>query len=73
MFALTFESAGLALGSNPKTLVDYFEGWHRKRNVIDYTRVRIATATEAAEILQRAKEFRKLVEKWINAKDSQLA
>ncbi|MGO8720946.1 MAG: hypothetical protein ACLQMO_17290, partial [Acidobacteriaceae bacterium] len=43
-----FEAASLALGSQAKTLLDYFEGCRRKRNVIDYTGVRIATATEAS-------------------------
>jgi hypothetical protein len=71
--ALTLESAGLALGSPAKTLVDYFEVCRRKRNVIEYTGVRIATATEAAEVLQRAKEFKKMVEVWIKAKHPPLA
>ncbi len=41
--------------------------------MIDYTGVRIATATEAAEVLQRAQEFRGMVEAWIKTKHPQLA
>ena len=71
--ALTFEAASLALGSQAKTLLDYFEGCRRKRNVIDYTGVRIATATEAAEVLLHVTEFRKMVEAWIKTKHPQLS
>ncbi len=71
--ALTFEAASLALGSQAKTLLDYFEGCRRKRNVIDYTGVRIATATEAAEVLLHAKQFKKMVEAWIKTKHPQLS
>jgi hypothetical protein len=48
-------------------LVLFFDSCRRKRNVIDYTGVRIATSTEAAELLQRAQEFSALVESWIQA------
>ncbi len=71
--ALTFEAASLALGNQAKTLLDYFEGCRRKRNVIDYTGVRIATATEAAEVLLHAKQFKKMVEAWIKTKHPQLS
>jgi len=71
--ALTFEAAALALGSQAKPLLDYFEGCRRKRNVIDYTGVRIATATEAAEVLLHVTEFRKMVEAWIKTKHPQLS
>jgi hypothetical protein len=63
--ALSFECAGLALGKHADKLVLFFDGCRRKRNVIDYTGVQIATATEAAELLQRAEEFSTLVEGWI--------
>jgi hypothetical protein len=45
----------------------FFDGCRRKRNVIDYTGVQIATATEAAELLQSAQEFSTLVEAWIKS------
>lgn len=65
--ALSFECAGVALGKQADKLVLFFDGCRRKRNVIDYTGVQIATATEAAELLQRAEEFSALVETWIKS------
>lgn len=70
---LLHTAAGVALGSQAKALVDYFEECRRKRNVIDYTGVCISTATEAAEVLQRTKEFREMVEAWIKVKHAQFA
>lgn len=63
--ALSFECAGLALGKQADNLVLFFDGCRRKRNVIDYIGVQIATSTEAAELLQRTQEFSILVESWI--------
>jgi hypothetical protein len=65
--ALSFECAGLSLGKSADKFVLFFDSCRRKRNVIDYTGVQIATSTEAAELLQRAQEFSALVEKWIAA------
>ena len=65
--ALSFECAGLALGKQADALMGFFDVSRRKRNIIDYTGVQIATATEAAEVLQRAQEFSALVEAWIKA------
>jgi hypothetical protein len=65
--ALSFECAGMALGKQVDTLVLFFDACRRKRNVIDYTGVQIATSTEAAELLHRAQEFTALVEAWIKA------
>lgn len=71
--AFSFECAGLALGKPADQLLLFFDGCRRKRNVIDYTGVQIATATEAAELLQRAQEFSALVESWIKANHSHLS
>lgn len=65
--ALSFECAGFALGKQADKLMLFFDGCRRKRNVIDYIGVQIATATEAAELLQRAEEFSILVEAWIKS------
>lgn len=70
--AMSFECAGLALGKQSDALVDFFDVSRRKRNIIDYTGVQIATSTEAAEVLQRAQEFSALVEAWIKAKHPRL-
>jgi len=64
--ALSFEGAGLALGKPADNFVVFFDSCRRKRNVIDYTGVQIATSTEAAELLLRAQEFSALVESWIS-------
>src|SRR5580704_2625283 len=63
--ALSFECAGMALGKQADKFVLFFDSCRRKRNVIDYTGVQIATSTEAAELLQRAQEFSVLAESWI--------
>jgi hypothetical protein len=65
--ALSFECAGLALGAQANHLLLFFDQCRRKRNIIDYTGVQIATATESAELLQRAREFHAMVETWIAA------
>lgn len=70
--AISFECAGLALGKQADALVGFFDVSRRKRNIIDYTGVQIATSTEAAELLQRALEFIAMVEAWIKVKHPQL-
>lgn len=70
--AITFECAGLALGKGADMFVQFFDASRRKRNIIDYTGAQIATATEAAEVLQRAQEFLALVESWIKARHPKL-
>jgi len=44
---------------------DYFARCRRKRNVIDYDDAFVASETEAAEIVTKAKEFVLFVERWI--------
>lgn len=65
--ALSFECAGLTLGKQADQLLLFFDGCRRKRNVIDYTGVQIATSTEAAELLLRVEEFSSMVESWIKS------
>src|SRR5258708_26971027 len=55
---VTFETAGVAIGSEAIALADYFKTCRRKRNVIDYMTSSVATETEAEEIVKRADEFR---------------
>jgi uncharacterized protein (UPF0332 family) len=62
---VTFEAAGVAIGSEAAALADYFETCRRKRNVIDYMTSSVATETEAEEIVKRANEFRSVVERWV--------
>ena len=65
---ISFDSITLALGAGAEKYADYFETCRRKRNVIDYTRSKVATETEAKEILERATEFYEFVEGWIDSK-----
>jgi len=62
---ISFESVRPALGHGADKFADYFETCRRKRNTIDYTHSRVATETQAKEILEKATEFYELVEAWI--------
>ena len=62
---VSLESAALALGKSANKFTDYFERCRRKRNQIDYTQSHVATDTEAAEIVAKAREFYEFVERWI--------
>ncbi len=69
---VSLECARLALGAAAAKYADYFEMCRRKRNKIDYTHSRVATETEAKEILKQASEFYELVETWIAGRDPAL-
>lgn len=62
---VSLESAALALGKSAESLTYYFETCRRKRNQIDYAQSRVATETEAREIVAKAREFYAFVETWI--------
>src|SRR3954454_4202666 len=64
---VSFEAAELAVGANVSTLVAYFELCRRKRNTLDYDVANVVSDTEAAELLQKAQEFKTEVETWIAA------
>ena len=61
----TFDAVKLALGKGSTPLIAYFDTCRRKRNIIDYDQAEVATETEAAELLKKAKEFRGAVEAWV--------
>lgn len=61
----TFDAAKVALGKSAETLVDYFETCRRKRNRIDYDASEVVTDTETEELLEKTREFQKMVEEWI--------
>jgi hypothetical protein len=65
---VTVDAITLALGAAAGPYADYLETCRRKRNVIDYTRAKVATDSEAEEIVRKAKEFHELVETWIGSK-----
>ena len=62
---VSLESAALALGKSAERLTEYFEICRRKRNQIDYAQSRVASETEATELVTNAKYFHEMVEAWI--------
>ena len=62
----TFEAVKNAIASREaENLADYFETCRRKRNLIDYDATEVASETEADELVEKAREFQKIVEDWI--------
>ena len=62
----TFEAVKMALDSaEAEALADYFDTCRRKLNSIDYDGSEIVSETEAEELLEKAKEFRTIIEEWI--------
>jgi uncharacterized protein (UPF0332 family) len=61
----SFEALELAMGPKVSELASYFDTCRRKRNIVDYDIAYTVSETEAEELLQKAGEFRELVEKWI--------
>jgi hypothetical protein len=64
---VSFEAAELAVGAGVTKLVTYFELCRRKRNTLDYDVANVVSDTEAAELLDKAREFKQEVEAWIAA------
>lgn len=64
---VSFEAAELAIGASVSALVTYFELCRRKRNTLDYDVANVVSDTEAAELLQKAQQFKTEVEAWIAA------
>jgi hypothetical protein len=70
----TFAAVKLVpLGPGSGKLADYFETCRRKRNLLDYDTANVTSDTEAEELLQKAEEFRRLVEDWIKRRHPKLA
>jgi hypothetical protein len=61
----TFEAVELALGPGVTNLASYFDTCRRKRNILDYDSAQVVTETEAKELVEKAEEFRGLIEQWI--------
>jgi hypothetical protein len=64
---ISLDCITLALGAASEEYAHYFETCRRKRNVIEYNRSKVATETEAKEILVKATEFCAFVEAWIDS------
>ena len=63
--ATNFEAAGLILGLTHQALIDYFDTCRQKRNQVNYDHAGLTSDAEALELVERAHEFRALVEGWI--------
>ena len=61
----TFDVLEVAMGPSVSSLAAYFDTCRRKRNQVDYDLVHAVTETETEELIQKAEEFRGLVEDWI--------
>jgi hypothetical protein len=64
--ATTFEAAGLILGPAHQPNIDYFDTCRQKRNQVNYDHSGLTSDREAEELLEKATEFRDLVEAWVN-------
>jgi uncharacterized protein (UPF0332 family) len=61
----TFQALEIAMGPSVHALSSYFERCRRQRNQVDYDMANVATKAEAKLLVQKAQEFRQLVERWI--------
>ncbi len=61
----TFLALELAMGSPVTKLAKYFNVCRKKRNLVDYNLANVVTETELEELLEKAAEFKVLVEDWI--------
>jgi hypothetical protein len=63
--ATTFEAVGYVLDSAHQPLLDYFDTCRQKRNQVNYDHAGLTSDAEAVELVERAGEFRTIVEEWI--------
>jgi uncharacterized protein (UPF0332 family) len=61
----TFEALEIAMGRSIAEFAAYMDTCRRKRNRVDYDCAQAATDTEAVELVEKADEFREIVENWI--------
>ena len=61
----TFQALELAMGAPVIPMSSYFERCRRMRNQVDYDMANVASETEANLLVQKADEFRVMVEEWI--------
>ena len=71
--ATTLEATGFILGATQQTLIDYFDTCRRMRNQVNYDVAGVASEAEAEELVEKANEFRQVVEDWIMQNHPQLA
>ncbi len=51
--------------TSAQVLTDYFDTCRRKRNNIDYDTAEVVSESEASDLLEKAREFKALIEVWI--------
>ena len=69
----TFVALELAMGLPAAKLAKYFNTCRKKRNTVDYNLANVVTETELRELLEKANEFRQLVEAWVAKNHPQFA
>ena len=69
----TFQALELAIGPSVIPHSAYFERCRRMRNQVDYDMANVASESEANLLVEKAEEFRTLVEVWIRSNHSQFA
>lgn len=70
--ATTFEALAIAIGPDARALVLYLDQCRRKRNMINYDAIDIATSREADELVEKARQLRELVLNWLSARHPHL-
>lgn len=62
----TFLALKIALGPSIESLADYLDDCREKRNELSYEAAGVVTETEANELVQKTRDFQRLVEAWIS-------
>lgn len=68
-----FEAMRHILGPSRHDRIDYFDACRRRRNAVDYDTAGVTSETEAGELANRARDFRREVERWIRKNHPELA
>jgi hypothetical protein len=61
----TFLAMELAMGTSVASFARYFNVCRKKRNLVDYNLANAVSETELDELLEKAAEFKEIVEPWI--------
>ena len=69
----SLEAMELALGPLAADFSAYFDTCRRKRNMVEYDVAHMVSGGEADELLAKAREFREIVEAWIQSTHPQYA
>lgn len=70
----SFEMASIAIPTTEITdLTEYFDTCRRKRNHIDYDGSQIVSRTETDELIAKVREYKGIVEAWIDANHPNLS